>query len=72
MFAWHGEPNAELCDQRNAEQWIFYVVPEKDLPGDQKSIQLTALEKLVAPCRIGELKRVVSAFFSVPGRSHIL
>ena len=59
VFAWHGEPNAELCDQRNTDQWLFYVVPEKDLPDNQKSLGLTALDKLVAPCRIDELERAV-------------
>ena len=66
VFAWHGEPNAELCDQRNAEQWIFFVVPERDLPRNQRSIGLTPLEKRVAPCRIGELKRAVIAVCPLP------
>lgn len=66
VFAWHGEPKAELCDQRNAEQWVFYVVPEKDLPDEQKSIGLTALENLLTPCRISELKRAVIAACPLP------
>ena len=59
VFAWHGESRAELCDQTNAEQWLFYVLPENTLPGNQKSIGLAALDKLAAPRRIGELKSAV-------------
>ena len=40
VFAWHGESRAELCDQSNAEQWLFYVVREECLPVGQKSIAL--------------------------------
>ena len=59
VFAWHRQSRAEFCDQRNAEQWLFYVVPEKDLPDDQKSIGLTALEKLAAPHGISEWESAV-------------
>ena len=60
VFAWHGEAETESCDQRIAEQWIFYVVAEHALPENQKSIGLTALEKLAEPRRFGELERAVS------------
>jgi len=62
VFAWHGEVKAELCDQRNAKQWVFHVVPTSVLPEHQKSIGLGALRKLkqVEPCRIGELESAVS------------
>ena len=60
VFAWHGESRVELCDQRNAEQWLFYVVREECLPVDQKSIGLKALEELVAPCRVEELQSSVN------------
>lgn len=60
VFAWHGENKAKLCDQRNTEQWLFYVVREEHLPPGQKSIGLTALQELVAPCRIGELRNTVA------------
>ena len=60
VFAWHGEADTESCDQRSAEQWIFYVVPERALPENQKSIGLTALKKLAEPRRFGELERAVS------------
>ena len=60
LFAWHREIQVDLCDQSNAEQWLFYVVPERRLPVDQKSIGLKALEQLVAPCRVKELQNVVA------------
>ena len=66
VFAWHGEAKAELCDQRNAEQWVFYVVPERSLPDDQKSIGLSALQQLVAQCRIRELEKAVIAACPLP------
>ena len=55
VFAWHGEGRVDLCDQSNAEQWLFYVVREKCLPAGQKSIGLKGIMKLVKPCRIDDL-----------------
>ena len=66
VFAWHGEAEPGLCDQRKAKQWVFYVVREQDLPRDQKSIGLAALQKLVAPCRTGQLKKAVIAACPFP------
>ena len=61
VFAWHGESQADRCDQRDAEQWLFFVVREQDLPREQKSIGLKAIEELVTPCRVDELKGAVAA-----------
>lgn len=42
IFAWHGVFN-ETCDQRDPDQWTFYVVPEKSL-GSKNSIKLVDLD----------------------------
>ena len=60
VFAWHAESRVELCNQSNAEQWLFYVVREECLPAGQKSIGLKALEEHVAPCRLEELQTAVA------------
>ena len=59
VFAWHDESQDGYCDQRDANQWIFFVVAEKDLPEDRKGIGLTGLKAIVPPCRITDLKRAV-------------
>ena len=69
VFAWHGENESELCDQRDAEQWRFFVVQKQYLPIGQKTIVLTALEKLAEPCTVSELKTKVAAASSASGAS---
>ena len=59
LFAWHGE-TGETADQGDPTSWEFYVVPERDLP-EQKSIALTALPGLTAPCGIERLAAAVDA-----------
>ena len=48
VFAWHGRSD-ERADQRDPEQWRFFVVAESDLPRNQKSIGLARLKELVTP-----------------------
>lgn len=43
IFAWHGINDIKNCDQREPDQWIFFVVPEKAL-GNLKQITLVKLE----------------------------
>lgn len=31
-FAWHGESERGVADQRDPQQWLFFVVPERELP----------------------------------------
>ena len=58
VFAWHGGSD-ERADQRDPEQWRFFVAAESDLPRNQKSIGLARFEKLAAPCGIAELRQAV-------------
>jgi hypothetical protein len=65
VFAWHGvEPSGSPIerypnpvDHRDVAQWVFYVVPTKDLPPNNKTISLRTLEKqaLVQPISIDRL-----------------
>ncbi len=59
VFAWHGERRDRYADQRDANQWVFFVVAERDLPKNRKSIGLKALESISAPCRIEDLEPIV-------------
>ena len=58
IFAWHGETR-EFADQRDAEQWAFFVIAEHSLPALQKSVTLTWLLQRVLPVGIRDLRRAV-------------
>ena len=58
VFAWHGRSD-ERADQRDPEQWRFFVLAEQDLPRNQKSIGLARLKELAGPCGIAELGQAV-------------
>ena len=58
VFAWHGKAD-EHADHRDAAQWRFFVVAEPSLPGGQKSVGLSGLERIADPCCVGELARAV-------------
>ncbi len=58
IFAWHDRTD-ERADHRDADQWQFFVVAERDLP-DQKSISLSTLHKMAKPVAFGELANEVS------------
>ncbi len=67
VFAWHDESRAEYADHRDANQWLFFVVAEQDLPKNQKRIGLTGLKAITSPCRIAGLKRAVESACSARG-----
>jgi hypothetical protein len=49
VFAWHGEYDEAVCDQRDESQWEYYVVRSDDLPPGQKSMSLSSLRNLTEP-----------------------
>ena len=53
IFAWHDRTDEE-ADHRDAGQWQFFVVAERDLP-DQKSISLSTLRRLAELVSFDEL-----------------
>lgn len=59
VFAWHGN-DTRLSDQRDTSQWLFYVLPEHELP-NQKTIRLSSLEKLAQPLAASDLSRRIEA-----------
>ena len=59
VFAWHGERRDRYADQRDANQWVFFVVAERDLPKNRKSIGLKELESISALCRIEDPEPIV-------------
>ena len=59
IFAWHGEKRRFLADQRDPAQWAFHVVPTGRLPSDQRSIALSRVAKLSAPCDFEALPAIV-------------
>ncbi len=50
VFAWH-----DGADQREIDQWQFFVVASSDLPKGRKSIGLNAIRKLAEPTLASEL-----------------
>ncbi len=63
IFARHSETRERHADHGMAGQWEFFVVPEKDLPRDRKSIGLKALNRLASPCRFEDLRREVERVY---------
>ena len=59
VFAWHGERERGVADHRDSEQWLFFVVPEPELPEGQKRIGLRGLRNIVSPCRLFGLRSAV-------------
>jgi len=45
IFAWHSITDPAIADHRDASQWRFFVVLERDLPQGQKTISRTVVEK---------------------------
>jgi hypothetical protein len=64
IFAWHPITNAS-ADQRDPEQWEFYVVAEAVLP-PQRSISLARVTRLAPPVKIGGLSAVVAGCVKQP------
>lgn len=54
VFAWH-----DGTDQRNPDEWEFYVVETKDLPEGQRSIGLSGIQKITSPTSDKELRKIV-------------
>ncbi len=59
VFAWHPETDKKLVDQRNQDQWTFYVLRTKELPPQQKSIGLAGVEALTLLVRAESLADAV-------------
>ena len=59
VFAWHGERKRGVADHRDPQQWLFFVVPEPELPEGQKRIGLKGLRKIASPCRLSGLRSAV-------------
>lgn len=60
VFAWHPVADRMRADHRDANQWQFFVLPERALPPDQKSISLNPLRRLTAGVAYRRLAEKVS------------
>jgi len=58
VFAWHPEAGV-FADQREPSSWLFFVVPEHDLPPGQKTIGLAVIRGMTDPCRIDGLAQEI-------------
>ncbi len=58
VFAWHGRDD-DRADHTDSGQWLFFVVAERDLPENQKSIGLGRLKAIAAPCGVADLRTAV-------------
>jgi hypothetical protein len=59
VFAWHGEYDEAVCDQRDESQWEHYVVRSDDLPQGQKSMSLSSLRNRTEPVSAQSLAAAV-------------
>ena len=59
IFAWHAEGRQGVADQRNPDQWQYYVVPTSLLPPMQKSIGLKWLNTVTDPVSGDQLREVL-------------
>ena len=59
VLAWHGEFDESICDQRDENQWNYYVIRSNDLPERQKTISLGRIRQLVEPTNAANLKDTV-------------
>ncbi len=74
VFAWHEEQGYGCADQRDPEQWCFFVISERKLPAvkqDKKtqSIGLNALRELCRPCHLPDLKQKIRE--ALPARDEL-
>jgi hypothetical protein len=59
VFAWH-----DGDDQREAEEWDFFVIGTDQLPKGQKGISLGAIRKVVDPVKCWDLSVAIARFES--------
>lgn len=55
VFAWHGVVDKSVADQRDPDQWTFYISRASDLPR-QRSIGLSGIQKCRGPYGIADVK----------------
>ena len=60
IFAWHPIVDNQVADHRSAEQWNFFVVPERELP-DQKTISINRVKNLATEIKYARLADDVAA-----------
>jgi hypothetical protein len=68
LFCWHSVEDAATCDQRDPEQWKFYVVASTALP-PQASISVGPLSKLAKAITATELRTHLHALAATRAES---
>ena len=72
VFAWHSFYDPAICDQRNAGQWEFYVVPTGDLPAAPRAgLGLKALMGLTCSVPAQNLRVEVDRFLDAMSRQAV-
>ena len=56
ILAWHPIADETEADHRDPAQWLFFIVPAKQLPQDQKTISRTVVEKRWSAVRFEQLR----------------
>lgn len=70
VFAYHPGAEAGFADHRIPDQWEFYLVPERILPG-QKSIGLGPLRRLARRCYFPALgAEIIRIIDDLPLKAH--
>ncbi len=60
VFAWHQNIDSS-CNQADPQQWQFFVIAERDLPLNAKSVGLSWLKNHCTPTDFANLGSVVNA-----------
>ena len=58
ILAWHPIADETEADHRDPAQWLFFIVPAKQLPQDQKTISRTVVEKRWSAVRFEQLREM--------------
>lgn len=59
ILGWHPIVDNTKADHRDPAQWMFFVVPAKQLPPNQKTISRTVVEKRWSAVRFEQLRDTI-------------
>jgi len=71
VFAWHPVTDPDAVDHRDPAQWLFYVVPAAELPGEQKTISQSVVARQWSERRFSDLREEVNdLLIKLPPKTH--
>jgi hypothetical protein len=61
ILAWHPIEDLAAADQRDPQQWLFFVIPSAELPADQKTISRAVVQRRWTPVGFEKLREATLA-----------